>query len=195
MLYDNEVKLLICKNFINTFSHTCAQLNFKNAVLKFVPTLVSSFSGIKKLCHFVTEMKAGRLIFLNNCKYHREELRGLFLRLFSFLFFSHFIWVKIITLIFFFFSVLGSSTGFPVKAVILWSFSHTLCNSTALVYPLFPQLLSSVHPLIYHMIFWWKRFEAHLECSLIRFPDPVLYTEKTDTEYHIFLGLICQQMY
>lgn len=30
--------------------------------------------------------------------------------------------------------------------------------------------------------------EAHPECFLIRFPDPVLYTEKT--EYHIFLGLI-----
>lgn len=39
-----------------------------------------------------------------------------------------------------------------------------------------------------------KEIEAHLECSPIRFPDPVLYTEKTDSEYHIFLGLIYQQM-
>lgn len=25
LLYDTEVKLLICKNLINTISHTCAQ--------------------------------------------------------------------------------------------------------------------------------------------------------------------------
>lgn len=58
----------------------------------------------------------------------------------------------------------------------------------------FPQMSSYCHPVIYHMIFWVKEIEAYFECPLIRFPDPVLYTEKTDTEYHIFLDLICPQV-
>lgn len=56
----------------------------------------------------------------------------------------------------------------------------------------FPQISTSIHPVsavIYiYTYLLVKEIEAHLECSLIRFQVPVLYTEKTDTEYHIFLG-------
>lgn len=37
-----------------------------------------------------------------------------------------------------------------------------------------------------------REAEAHAECSL---PHPVRHTQRTDTEYHIFIGLICRQMY
>ena len=100
----------------------------------------------------------------------------------------------------FLFSLLGipdgstdwiSSDGHNVNVIVCFVF--------CLFFPIFmdvkrrpPRIDSNMpHKLLYLLV---KEIEAHLECSPIRFPDPVLYTEETDTEYHIFLGLICRQM-
>lgn len=81
-------------------------------------------------------------------------------------------------------------TGFPVKAIISpWSFSHALRNPTGLT--TFPDV--SLCPPSY---ITWSFSERDWSPPWMFWSDAqILYCtlKNTDAEYHIFLGLICQQ--
>lgn len=131
-------------------------------------------------------------IFLNKCKYLREELSGLFLRLFSF-FFLHFIrrtdhkasqpsskawyfW----SFFFLFSSVPDGSTdwisseGHTINII----FSHTICYSIGLVSFPFPWTPSSIRSVFYSVIphasiLSWKRLKPTL--NVLRSDSQILY--------------------